>query len=469
MTSPVNHAPSPGTGDDLLRATIRDAATRVPAGQRVGVAVSGGADSLFLLEVMRVLAHERRDPAPCVLHVDHGVRGVSSKADARFVESRSRSLGLSCRSRTLVWRGPVSEDRLRRARYHALSELAEEAGIRWISLGHHQDDQLETLLLRLLRGTGLTGLRGIPRQRPLARGSDVTIIRPLLEVTGVAIREWLRARDIPFREDASNRDTRFSRNAIRHELIPALSGAGVAGLRGMLLEIAESAELLEVALQETARSRLAKATSIGDVAISRADFLGWPLIEQTALLRLWAEELTGAAPRLGSGEEIRHFVERARTHQRRSLGRGLELIVQYGALRLRREPSPPVASPTALIPGPGSYATELGSLEVEETDSRVIDRDPDREIVDVGRVPFPWRLRLRRPGDRFHPLGAPGSKKLKDFLSDEKVPDEGRRRCLLLENEASIIWVVGHRLDQRARFDARSQRLVMLRFRQPSK
>jgi tRNA(Ile)-lysidine synthase len=183
------------------------------------VAVSGGADSVALL---RALADGPATPGLVVAHLNHRLRGAESDADAAFVAALCPHLPHSAESVDVaaVAAGDNLEDTARRVRYDFLARVARETGASWVTTAHTLDDQAETVLHRLIRGTGLRGLRGIAESRELAPG--VKLLRPMLTVSRAEVIAYLRAIGQPWREDASNRDPAFTRNRIRHELLPLL-------------------------------------------------------------------------------------------------------------------------------------------------------------------------------------------------------------------------------------------------------
>ncbi len=213
------------------------------------VAVSGGADSVALLGTLLTARPPRPDAALIIAHLNHQLRGPDADADEEFVRNLAARL-----SGGLIYRsarrdvpalaraaGTNVEDTARRVRYDWLAATAAELGARWVATGHTADDQAETVLHRLLRGTGLRGLRGIAARRPLAQ--SVELVRPLLEVSRAEILEYLRAATLDWREDATNRDLAYTRNRIRHELLPQLAeyNPAIGSLLGRLARQADEA------------------------------------------------------------------------------------------------------------------------------------------------------------------------------------------------------------------------------------
>lgn len=207
------------------------------------VAVSGGPDSVALLRALRTL---RPAGAPLVVaHLNHCLRGADSDADEAYVAALAARLGLGWRCERLdvaalaAASGENLEAAARTVRYRWLAEVARAAGARWVATGHTADDQAETVLHRLLRGTGLKGLGGIPPRRPLAEG--VELLRPLLRVPRAALLAYLEAEGQDFREDRSNADLRLTRNRLRHELLPHLAERYNPAVVAVLCRLAEQA------------------------------------------------------------------------------------------------------------------------------------------------------------------------------------------------------------------------------------
>jgi tRNA(Ile)-lysidine synthase len=274
-------------------------------------AVSGGADSVAML---RALADG--GIAPTVAHVNHNLRGAASDADERFVRDLCADLGVPCRvlSADVAARaaGANLEATARRVRYAFFADVAHEAAATWIATAHTADDQAETVLHRLVRGTGLQGLRGVARNMWAVGGGQwaeedsrkvleqtagarpaVCLLRPLLNVTRADVLAHLAAVDQPHREDASNADTRFTRNRIRHELLPLLRtfNPDVVSALGHLAEHAADAHEVVVAAANDLLTRAERPRAGGAVILDAAALLGAPRAVVRAALRLvWARE-----------------------------------------------------------------------------------------------------------------------------------------------------------------------------------
>ncbi len=453
------------------------------------VALSGGADSVYLLHLL--LAAEPR-PRILAVHVDHGLRGEESAADAAFCAAECARLGVDFEERRAVLdpRAPGLEARARAARYAELGAAARARGIATILTAHHADDALETLLLRWLRGAEIAGLpalrekltadaplvprrpRAERRETLRAAGTVLVVARPLLGVRRSEIRAALARQGLAWREDSSNHDTRFARNAVRNELLPAIAAACGPGalenlhafgraVQGLEASLAEKSRVLRVAppLHAAAR-RSAKTARLGG-RISRAEIasLERPLARR-ALARLLAEE-TGAIPRRATLDALVDDVFAGRTGWREVRGgwrlqlRADRIDLEPPPVRIARTDPRQLALPfedgtgerTLSIPGRLDLGEgrRLVATRVERELGADFPRDPLRVEIDSAGLPASLTVRLPRHGDRFHPLGAAGSKPLSRFLADAGVPRHDRARIPLVLAGNAILWVAGVR------------------------
>ena len=233
------------------------------AGQGVLLAVSGGRDSMGLLYGMTRLCGVLKIPQIVVAHLDHGLRGDAGRQDAELVRSVCQSLEVptviaECAAGQLerASRGSL-EEAARTARYEFLQTTAREHGIHLIATAHHAADQAETVLHNILRGTGLRGLRGIPERRHLS--DTFELIRPMLTIRDDAIREYIELHSIAYASDATNNDSRHTRNRIRHELLPLLAAEFNPGVQDSIVRLAEQTQELLQSLDAVAESLLAES------------------------------------------------------------------------------------------------------------------------------------------------------------------------------------------------------------------
>ena len=448
-----------------LRAARRGVTRRVAAGLGPGwvVAVSGGGDSVALLLALA-------DWAPdlglrlTVAHLDHGARGAQAAADARFVAGLAAGLNLPVEiGHWRPTRAAHFEADARRARYDWLAGVARERGAAAVAVGHTRDDQAETILHRLLRGTGPAGLAGMPACRPLAEG--VALVRPLLGATRAELRADLDAVGQPYRDDPTNADRSRTRARLRHDLIPTLAADYNPAVAEALARLGR--------LAGADRRALGRHLGEWERAATIADGPEGVTLDRAALRRLppaWrAEALRRAWRRRGwpeVGMDARRWQRLAAAVARPpagfSAGGGIE--VRVGAEVVALVPALPSLSPPALppcpLPIPGS-APWWGGRVV----ATLGPDDPRDEAVDLDRVVPPLIVCAPEAGDRLDPLGLGGrTQPLNDFFRGRRVPGEARARVPLVRDAAGIVWVVGHRISHRVRLTAETRQRLGLRW-----
>ncbi len=382
-------------------------------GDVVLAAVSAGPDSTALVAALAVLRDAGAISRVVALHVDHGLRPGGAEDAACAAEACAR-LGVPFESvRVEVAPGNV-QAQARRARYAAFRGAAARAGANRIATGHTRTDQAETVLLRLLRGAGARGLAGIPPRRG-------PFVRPLIDRSRAEGIAWLAELGLRWREDPTNATPRFARNRLRLALWPQLVALAPAGERAL----ARAADLARD--DERALSARARAVAGETCGIARSTLRAEPTaVRRRIVRRLW-RSAGGRADALG----VKHVeailaLARKRRPGRTALPGGLEARCRYGRLEIGRWVAPPAPFDEVTVTGPGRYAVpSRGIVEVAA-------RDP-------GAVPWPVALRTRRPGDRFRPEGGRGSKKLKSWLIDRKVPREARDGLLIVAAGRTVL------------------------------
>lgn len=429
----------------------------LPEGARCLVALSGGGDSVALLHLLA----ELREPLGielCAAHLDHGLR-EESREDRHFARELCRGMGIpfaaarfDVRAHARL-RGLSVEAAGRELRYRFLRQAQRRLGASAILTAHTADDQAETVLLRVLSGTGVSGLAAIrPRRGPVRR--------PLLPFTREELRAYLRAAAHAWREDASNEVPGAPRTRVRLLLLPLLKDWNPQVIHA-LARLARAAREDDRCLARLARRHARRAEEVGEALQLDLDPLDrLPRAVRTRVLRL-------VLGRLGGQPEARHLEE-------------VEALLPGGAqdlpggVRVRRvdrhlvverpgPPSPPPA-PARLPLAPGAYALPDWNLRLEAT---LVDRstppEPWRICLDLDLLEGPLEIRSRRPGDRLRPAGGSGSTKLKKLLHERGVERERRDRVPLLCCGDRVLWVVGHRADETSLAGPESRRVLGLR------
>jgi tRNA(Ile)-lysidine synthase len=504
------HMPLPGRAHEAIR---RQRLTRPD--ESVLCALSGGADSVALLFVLRELEAGGALRLAGAAHLNHQLRGADADADERFCRALCQRLGVPI----AIERADVAalaraekrsiEDAARSVRYAFLTRAADALHADTIAVAHTEDDQAETFLLRLMRGAGTRGLAAI---RPRAG----RVIRPLLEITRAELREYLAALGEPFREDASNLDVSFARNRVRHELIPLLQSRFSPSVARVLAREAALARQDEEFLAAEA-IKLASRIVLLNTEV-RLDVPGL----RSAPRALSSRVAQAALQQLAGAKSI-HFdhIERllALADEDAAAGRAISLpgqtAIRVGNSILLRRCRPSglggrtVNVDAGLVP-PASRRRRGGGLADERGPARhrpqggggtdfAVSLSIPGEVqlpgiavgaerlpgltgpagrptkwaargMEVGiaaaAVELPLAVRSRRPGDRFRPLGAPGRRKLQDFLVDRKVPREERDSLpLVVDGHDRIVWVVGHSVAEDFRVTDPSQAVILLKVR----
>jgi tRNA(Ile)-lysidine synthase len=426
----------------------------------VVVAVSGGGDSVGLLRALVELQSEF-DLRLSVAHLDHGTRGEEGREDARFVADLAGRLGLPFDLGH--WRSTRSghfEADARKARYEWLIDVAKARNSSNLAVGQTLDDQAETILHRVVRGTGLRGLAGMPARRKLAPG--MTLVRPLLGVSRLEVRYYLAMIGQGFREDSTNLDTSRTRARIRLELLPKLAGAYNPKVAEALVGLARIASEASRTLERIAAERLSGLvveSSSNHLTFDRPALAKLARAERIEVLRLaWrrAEWPEGA---MDAGR-WRRLADLDWT--RLSVGAGVEGEATADRLTLRRLvrmgqsiPREPLA-----LPLDGWVDWENGRIGTMLEAEGIRD-----ESVDLDTLVLPLLIRQATPGDRFDPLGLDGrSQPLNDFFRGRRVPRSQRDSVPIVCDQAGIVWVVGHRIAHRVRLTGETRRTLGLRF-----
>lgn len=419
------------------------------ADSTVIVAVSGGVDSVTLLDYLAM----RRDLGLriVVAHLNHSLRGEESDADEELVREISAEYGARFERCRVDVKAMARNERLsleeagREARYRFFADLASRCNASAVALAHHRDDQAETVLMRLLRGSGPAGLRGMGY-----RSGNGLYVRPFLDADRSAIEEYAAARGLRFRTDSSNSDPRFLRNRVRLQLLPLLGEYNpeiVSRLADTAAIMAADEELLSESVSRCweAAGRMDSDGVSADCARLRNESSGMRL-------RIYRHALTLLA---GTSRRIAYRHLRAiddlmlsgSPNGRLHLPGGLTAIRSYETIRFAPDRRIEAALPYEfIISGTGQYDLPHGGrVVVAAVDGTEAGASRLRLTVSLGAFPFPWTIRTFRPGDRLVPSGMTGHKKVKDLFIDLKVPSSIRSSLPLFYSGSTLFWVAGVR------------------------
>jgi tRNA(Ile)-lysidine synthase len=416
--------------------------SRLLAGERtLLVAVSGGLDSVVLLHLLRFGGF---DFAIRAAHFDHRMR-AGSAADARWVRGLCRAWGVPLIEGTAVT-PPRGEADAREQRYAFLAraaDAADEDDVRAdaILTAHHADDQAETLLFRIARGTGIAGLRGIPARRG-------RIVRPLLPFSRAELAAYAGSAGLQWREDPTNRELRYARNRIRLVVLPALeaaspgAGANIARLAGRAAELEDAwRALLERAVADVLISRSGRG-----FALARDRLLGYHPHVRARVLRLLLHDL-GCIPGRAATRAAVRFIRTGSSGAAIALPHGVRMAREFDRILLERAAGPAAAEDAPLMiadSAPGQAVFRLGGKDwTVRWSMAALDQAPGAHAgFDPSALRFPLALRGWRPGDRIRlPFG---TRKLKELFRERRIGRSARGRIpVLVDADGAVVWVVG--------------------------
>ncbi len=432
---------------------------------RIGVGVSGGPDSVALLSALLAQPESSRLHLS-VLHVNHGLRPEAER-EQQHVERLCRRWQLPCVVKKLDSSPPAHglEAWARAERYRFFTAAMEQYGLDYLALAHTRDDQAETVLFRLLRGSARRGLSGMPPSRTIGTRGDKRLIRPLLDCTRQEVLAYLAERELSSVTDPSNADLRYARNRIRHRLLPLLAAEFSPRIARHLVHLADTLRAEEDWLEAAttrARERVEQARD-GGPGLRLYAWAAEPAALQARIVRQWLE-------RANPGRELgfRHLEQVCALAEGRVRGTvelpgSRQVRVEYGCLiaEPKRFASQPYAHPIACgqelrlpavphLPGSG-WRCWLGTpVAWQAAPAQVRTADPWRAVFDARLVASGLQIRSARPGDRISPLGMTGRKKIRDVFSDAKLPRRLRPVFPLVvvadsdAEVAEVAWVPGH-------------------------
>lgn len=424
----------------------------IAPGTKVLAAVSGGPDSMALLTILSELSAELRIELAAA-HFDHGIRPEAGRERA-LVQRATGKLGIPL----FLGSGNVPaearrmkkgiEETARLLRYRFLEETARAWNAGSVALGHSRDDQAETILHHIIRGSGWRGLQGIPPRRGL-------FVRPLLACSRAELKAHIKSRRVPYAIDRSNLDNRFLRNRIRNRLLPYLErGYNPAAAEALLRlgeNLAEGWETLEKPLFKL----IPRAGSREEIALALPKIAKLTDFQLYLLIDLVLRERFGVLQDV----ERRHFdaakrlIRSGRSGKTIHFPHGIVARIEHGNLITSRIGGRSIPPGEMIIAGPGTYPLPWWNLSatIESVDARRVDPKGNAAGGCFAGIDFPITVRARRPGDRLVPFGMRGRKKLSDLFIDRKVPRSRRAAIPVFEDARGIFWVPGVAAAERTR------------------
>ncbi|OON65927.1 tRNA lysidine(34) synthetase TilS [Hymenobacter sp. CRA2] len=438
---------------DLVRRFILDNQLFDPATDQVLVAVSGGLDSVVLLDVLH-----RMGVGVGVAHCHFGLRGEESDADEEFVRKLAKKYGVPYFAEFFDTKGFAEQEGLstqmaaRVLRYQWFEQVRRSQGLDYVATAHHQRDAAETMLLNLTHGTGLSGLHGIPVRQG-------RVVRPLLGAAKDDLYDYVVEKHLAWREDSSNDSTLYQRNRLRHDVLPVLRELN-PNLDQTLQHTAErvrGAELLVQHLVDQTTKEVRRDEA-------EATYINIAVLQATPATAVLLHEML--RPFHFSWLVVKDIVESFRSVS----GKQFESPTH----RLVKDRDQLVITPKNLS-GFGTYRWPEGQAELVVDKLRLTAKERDAAgysvakakdvaALDLDKLKFPLTLRRWREGDWFMPIGLKGKKKISDFLIDQKVPLNLKDQVLLLTSaDGKIVWVVGMRPDDRFKVTEETQRVLEVR------
>ncbi len=456
---------------DRVKRTI-DHYRLLEKGDRLILGVSSGVDSMVLLHLLNAY-REAFDLSLIVAHVNHGFRPEESEKEAELVEKESARLGFTFEYGQFNVRefqklgGLSPQDAARRIRFHFFYELLHKHHAQKIALGHNADDQVETVLLRLIRGSGLKGLKGMLPIR------ERRVIRPLLEVWRREVESFAEEKKIPYLLDSSNLKENYLRNRLRLTLIPLIEKEYQPNFKKIVLKtstiLREEDHYLEKGTEEAYKKIVLEGKDVLSFKFSEYQSLHpaiqWRII-QKMLGRIDSREAIIEEREGLEVDQIYRKLNQPSPSFLIEMPHRISLEKRYDLVSIRKGWMKAVQPfEVELISLGRNYIEEI-QREVVIEESRKDDQFKalyglsDIALLDYQTLQFPLKMRNFRPGDRFQPLGVKGTQKLKEFFIDHKIPKFERPRIPLLTSGEMIAWVVGYRINERVKVTEKTQRVL---------
>ena len=461
---------------------------QINRGDKVLVGISGGPDSVALLLALSQMTR-RFGFSLIAAHLNHGLRGEDADADEQFSRKLAHHLKvpfvtkkINLKSGSRHRRGSL-EEVAREERYKYLISVASRRGCGKVAVGHHADDNAETLLMNFIRGSGPKGLGGIPPVRPLDE-SDILLVRPLIEVSREEILAFLKKQNQQFCIDKTNADTAFKRNKIRHELVPQIKHDYNPSITAVLNDTAEVMrsvdDFIESEIQRKMDSIVKK--SDGVVVLKQRSIKSMHPFIRKAIIRRVLRDSFGIGIDLNRLDDVNRFIEDSRAGTV-NLPNSVVITKEYSDLIIgKHEPEKEEFEKRLKVPGRvllGFFGTQLNLDIIENEFYGTEPTGPGvsfsgawqkiiggrqvfmKEMFDADKVDFDrLSMRNRRKGDKYHPIGLGHNKDIKSIMIDEKIPVALRSKIPLLLNGDDIMWMMGYRINEKYKITGETRKIL---------
>jgi len=436
-------------------------------GDQILVGVSGGPDSIVLLHVLKTFTQEMNLKL-VVVHLNHSLRGEHSDNDERFTRNFTRKCGLLFYSVKIDVKAFAKKYHLsleeagREARFQTFQKLISRLHFHKIALGHHADDQAETVLMNLVRGSGLRGLSGIQPKRD-------AIIRPLLNVSRDEIEQYAKKSNIQSIEDVSNKNPGFLRNRVRWNILKEIEKDfgfnGAPGICRTANIVREAKDYLSASGYE-AMANVSIEKNCDEIILDINEFLSYfKAVQKMVLLQIFSEFIPHRRLQSQEINGILQFIEKGESGKRWMMGDDLTVNRSHNSVAFQKKK--PLFEPIEIRTGKSILIEALNiclKTEIVTNNKEVYTKSKLQELTDYDQIEEPLAIRTMLPGDWFYPLGMRKKrKKLHDFFIDEKIPQYQRQRVPLLISNGRIVWIMGYRIDDRFKVTDETRQILKMR------
>lgn len=434
----------------------------ISQGDKLLIALSGGADSVFSLLFFDRYKRKYKIQI-CALHINHSLRGRESDSDEEFCRLMCNNLNIEFYSEKVDVSAFAKNEKLsfeeaaRNIRYQKLGDYIEISKSNKIVTAHNLDDNTETVLLNLFRGTGLKGLSGIPIKRD-------NIIRPFLSIEKIEIVNYLNNKGIKFRIDSTNKENNFRRNYLRNEIIPMIKEQINQGVNQNILKLSQIVKRSNLILNDLVADNISKIITFSEaeIRISKDIKINFPHL-LGEIIKQSIEEKFSVNINYNDFINIQNLIK-LQTGRRIDLSQNLEAISERDCIVIKEKEifNNGRSEEKLYFDSKINYCDKIIGCTIVELNEVQHSKKTGHEFIDAENLVEPFVVREWRASDRFKPLGLNGTKKVSDFLTELKVPNIRRKEQLVLLNNEKIVWVVDHRIDESVKISKKTKKVIKL-------